>query len=268
MDMLFCEKLEFVMNITKTTNSALSLNINLDPSYISRLRNGRRNIAKNRTYIKAMAEYFAKRCTEDYQIKAVLDIVNVNYLSYDQDFARLLFDWLNNEHLSEVKKVENFISVFSKNNKGRQAASSNSNMLNSLPVEVPHTAVSIYYGIEGKRQSVLCFLSEVLASPKPQTLLLFSDEATDWMKADMEFAAQWASLMAQILAKGNRIKIIHSVDRDLDEMLGAINQWVPLYMSGAIEPYFYPKKRDGVFKRTLFIAPSSAAVISSSVGKS
>ncbi len=28
---------------------------------------------------------------------------------------------------------------------------------------------------------------------------------------------------------------------------------VPLF--GAIEPYFYPKKRDGIFKRTLFIAP-------------
>ena len=48
-------------------------------------------------------------------------------------------------------------------------------------------------------------------------------------------------------------------------MLSAINQWMPLYMSGAIEPYFYPKKRDGIFKRTLFVAPETAAVISNSV---
>ncbi len=264
--MLFCEKLDFLMNITKTTNSALSLNTNLDPSHISRLRNGRRNASKNRTFIKAMAEYFAKRCTEDYQRKAVLNTVNVNLSSPDQDFAKLLYDWLNSEHLAEVKRVEDFISVFSKNNTSRQTVSAYSNTQNKSPVEVPHTAVSIYYGIEGKRQAVLCFLSEVLASPRPQTLLLFSDEATDWMKADMEFAAQWASLMSQVIAHGNKIKIIHTVERNLDEMLGAINQWVPLYMSGAIEPYFYPKKRDGVFKRTLFIAPASAAVISSSVG--
>jgi hypothetical protein len=37
-------------------------------------------------------------------------------------------------------------------------------------------------------------------------------------------------------------------------------------MSGNIEPYFYPKKRDGVFKRTLFIAPETAAVVSNSIG--
>ena len=106
----------------------------------------------------------------------------------------------------------------------------------------------------------------MIARDKPQTLLLFSDEATDWMAADHEFAAKWAFLMFQTLAKGNKIKIIHTVSRELDEMLNAISQWMPLYMSGTIEPYFYPKKRDGVFKRTLFIAPETAAVISSSVG--
>jgi hypothetical protein len=82
-------------------------------------------------------------------------------------------------------------------------------------------------------------------------LLLFSDEATDWMTADQTFASKWASLMVQLLSKGNRIKIIHTVSRDLDEMLNAIRQWMPLYMTGLIEPYFYPKKRDGIFKRTV-----------------
>jgi len=36
-------------------------------------------------------------------------------------------------------------------------------------------------------------------------------------------------------------------------------------MTGAIEPYYYPKKRDGVFQRTLFIAPKTAAVTSTSI---
>lgn len=48
-------------------------------------------------------------------------------------------------------------------------------------------------------------------------------------------------------------------------MLSAIKQWVPLYMTGSIEPYYYPRIRDGLFRRTLFIAPHTAAVTSSSV---
>jgi hypothetical protein len=88
------------------------------------------------------------------------------------------------------------------------------------------------------------------------------------MTENREFAEKWAKLMAAVLARGNRIVIIHTISRDLDEMLHAISQWMPLYMSGAIEPYFYPKKRDGIFKRTLFIAPGIAAVVSGSVGTS
>ena len=86
------------------------------------------------------------------------------------------------------------------------------------------------------------------------------------MTEDPTYARKWAELMIRVLSRGNRIKIIHTVSRDLDEMLSAINQWMPLYMSGQIEPYFYPKKRDGLFKRTLFIAPETAAVIANSVG--
>ena len=110
------------------------------------------------------------------------------------------------------------------------------------------------------------FLSEAISCEEPQTLLLFSDEPTDWMTGSPDFAAKWAALMMQTIARGHRIKVIHTVSRDLDEMLRAIGQWMPLYTSGSIEPYFYPKKRDGLFKNTLFIAPGNGAVVSSCIG--
>ncbi|NSW91239.1 MAG: hypothetical protein HPY74_11325 [Firmicutes bacterium] len=74
--------------------------------------------------------------------------------------------------------------------------------------------------------------------------------------------------MSQVIAKGNKIKIIHMVNRPLDEMLSAIVQWMPLYINSTIESYFYPKHRDGLFKRTLFLCSDSAAVFSNSFGES
>jgi hypothetical protein len=71
--MTFSEKLDFLMNITKTTNSALALYTSLDASHISRLRRGARKPAKNENYLKTMATYFAKRCSEDYQRMALSD---------------------------------------------------------------------------------------------------------------------------------------------------------------------------------------------------
>mgnify|MGYP000872867359 CR=1 FL=1 len=52
----FYEKLDFLMNITNTSNSILGQKVNLDPSYISRLRRGQRNALKDEAVIEAMAE--------------------------------------------------------------------------------------------------------------------------------------------------------------------------------------------------------------------
>ena len=44
----------------------------------------------------------------------------------------------------------------------------------------------------------------------------------------------------------------------------AVSKWIPVYATGMIEPYYYPRLRDGLLQRTLFIAPGCAAVVSAS----
>lgn len=61
------------------------------------------------------------------------------------------------------------------------------------------------------------------------------------------------------------IKIIHTISRDMNEMPEAVTRRIPMYMTGMIGPYCYPRLKDGVFQRTLFLTPSTAAVVSSSV---
>lgn len=269
--MEFSRKLDFLMNITKTSNSALGQKVKLDPSYISRIRRGKRNAIKNEAVITAMADYFARHCTADYQRKALSDTLKTSMAVFDTtELPSYIAKWLINEKVDEIKAIGGFLN-------GLNEINANTKMPEKLPEIIkqkdcstilPKDEISAHYGVEGKRQAAEYFLLEVIAQSTPQTLLLYSDEATDWMTSDREFAAKWSQLMIGVLSKGNRIKIIHTVSRDLDEMLNAIRQWMPLYMTGLIEPFYYPKKRDGVFKQTLFISPGVSAVISSSVGKS
>ncbi|MEA5039120.1 MAG: transcriptional regulator [Clostridiaceae bacterium] len=261
--MTFADKLNFLMTITETSNSVLAGRVSLDASYISRLRRGKRLMPRDAGIIQSMAASLARRCSGDYQKKVLSDVLGLASLPDDSAaFAGRIADWLLHGNPGGVEPVEQFLSCFS--NLGSHPVSARPQMKYQPPSL--HEAVSIFYGIEGKRQAAEYFLSEVAACEKPQTLLLFSGEETSWMTADPEFSHKWAELMIRILSKGNKIKIIHTISRDLDEMLSAIGQWMPLYMSGNIEPYFYPKKRDGVFKRTLFIAPETAAVVSNSIG--
>jgi len=263
--MQFFEKLDFLMNVTNTSNSALALNIKLDPSHISRLRRGERSALKNENCIGAMAAYFSRHCEQEYQQKAIAEALDLGALPNDEGrLSDCIAKWLITGSKSGTDTVESFLSGLSKI-KSRQTVS----VLGSTGgagTDRKKGDTAVFFGIEGKRQAVIEFLSDAIAAGRPQTLLLFSDEATDWMAEARDFALQWSCLMSQFLTKGGRIKIIHTVSRDLDEMLSAISQWMPLYMSGSIEPYYYPKKRDGVFKRTLFIAPNVSAVVSTSVG--
>ncbi len=261
--MKFSDKLNFMMTITNTTNSALAGRILLDASYISRLRRGKRLKPKDEGIIQSMAASLARRCSDDYQIKAVSDALKLTIMPSDsKELAEAVADWLINDDAGVVEQVGNFLNGLSGMGRHSVTIPPKEECRTPFPLDM----VSVYYGVEGKRRAAEYFLMEVAECEKPQTLLLFSDEETSWMTADPKYARRWAELMIRVLSGGNKIKIIHTISRYLDEMMSAISQWVPLYMSGNIEPYFYPKKRDGVFKRTLFIAPETAAVVSNSIG--
>ena len=56
-----------------------------------------------------------------------------------------------------------------------------------------------------------------------------------------------------------------SFSRNANEMWKAVQKWLPLYMTGAISPYYYPRLRDGIWHRTIFVARGHSAMVSSSV---
>ena len=133
----------------------------------------------------------------------------------------------------------------------------------ALDLNLP--TVSFYYGNDGKRQAVELFLMDVCACDPVPPLLLYSSEEFDWLYEDPAFSRRWAALLIQYISRGGTIKMIHTINRNSSEMLIALQKWVPLYMSGAITPYYYPKLRDRVSRRTLFIAQGHAAITANSI---
>lgn len=63
------------------------------------------------------------------------------------------------------------------------------------------------------------------------------------------------------------MKVSHKVSHNTDEMFVVIRRWLPLYVSGVIEPYYLSHLRDGIHKRTLMVAPGVAATFSTSIGQ-
>src|SRR6056297_197654 len=96
--MNFNEKLDFLMNITKTKNSDLAMYTSLDSSYVSRLRRGKRNLSKNENFVMPMAEYFVKNIKED-ESKVVEGFI--------ENFSNFKFKKTNTwENIEEKEKLD------------------------------------------------------------------------------------------------------------------------------------------------------------------
>ncbi|MGH4117386.1 transcriptional regulator [Clostridium sp.] len=267
--MTFSEKLNLLMNITNTINSSLAHTIALDPSFISRLRQGVRTPSKNQNYVKSISSYFARNCNLDYQKVALCQALKIppNSLpTNNEKKTEIINKWLIEDNIQDINPIKNLlqdVSDFS----FKRSTQNTAYDVSCIP-ESTLTNGQVLYGIEGKQNAVITFLLKVLNSKSPQTLLLYSNEDLEWLTINHEFAAKWTTLLSKVIMNGNKIKIIHTVSRNIDDMSSSIKQWLPIYMTGSIEPYYYPKTRDGIFRRTLFIASETVALASASVGNS
>ena len=259
---MFAERFDALMNIAEVSNSLLGRDINMNPSHIGRLRSGARPLPKRHEYLTDMCRYLTKHIKKEYQINALQKLTSINSaaLVSPESTSLYLEQWLLEQETDTSAATGRLISGFS-----RLASRPITVSADSATAEMPQKYATYLYGNAGKRKAVEQFFMAILQAEKPQTLLLFSDENMAWLYEDASFSTRWVELFTKVILKGNRVKIIHTISRDMNEMLEAVTKWIPMYMTGMIEPYCYPRLRDGVFQRTLFLAPNTAAVVSSSV---
>lgn len=249
---MIAEKLDFIMKVTNTKNSTLGRALSFDSSYIGRIRSGKRGLPKNQAFIEPAAEFFARNLCEPYQKATIAEAVFPGRpWPEDREEAKaLLISWFS--HRDSFGNPPAGDMPFEDAPSAQTAGAPEKTLFS--------------YGNSGKRLAVETFLTELCASGGPHTLLLYSDEDMSWLYENGDFAARWSSLLLELISNGTQIRIIHTVSRGTGEILEAVEKWLPLYATGAIHPYFYPKLRDGIIRRTLFIARGSLALTANSVG--
>ncbi len=266
--MSFSEKLSLLMTTMGISNSKLAKLLSVDTSLVSRWRTGKRTPIRNKEYIRKIATYFAEQAQRGSQRMALYEIMGfpsqVGQRRESLGLADALYKWLSDEITQDPELIEKLVSQLNTFNVQRMARG----CLDTDRIPTHHGKpkhAEVFYGNEGKRQAAIKFLSLVKANEKACTLLLHSDESIEWLTKDEVFLAKLTNLLFEVIAKGNHIKIVHVISRDIAEILTSINFWLPFYMTGVIEPYYCPKHREYYFRRTMFIAPGVAALTSTTL---
>ena len=256
-------KLDFLMKLTETSNSALGHTLGFDPSYISRIRSGKRGLPRDRFFLEPAAAYFARELQEfPLRKSAAAEAVcpGQSWPETEKEAEKLLRGWLVQDERQDMERVERLLS-------GRAAARLLWPASRVPPAREEPSPTAFFYGTEGKREAVLRLLEDYAASGAPKELLVFSDEKINWISADGDFRRRWTEALLRLIEQGARIRFIHTLSRDRNDVLEGLLSLLPLCLTGAVDTYYYPRPRDTVFRRTLAVAVGHGALTASAVGE-
>ena len=251
----FGARLDSLMTALDVSNARLARALNVDPSLISRYRSGLRTPNLRSSVIGPISDWLAGGALESGKVKELSALLDLNAGEVElcrPELASVLFEWLRSGSEEDYPRgVERIFSIFS---------SLPLSVFSPIPLEeiqalygaaLPQTG--LFEGTEGMRRAVVQFLALAAAQAEPGALDLYSDQDMGWMVDDGEFNRIWQSLMFHTLSRGHRIRIVHNVDRSLREMLEAIQNWLPLYMTGQIEPWYCRRTLGSRFSHSLFV---------------
>lgn len=263
----FSEKLDKVMSLCEMPNIKLSKLVNVDSSYISRFRKGIRSPKSNPELFNRICVALFDQLELMNRFPDLIELMNSTsnmQLDKEKSIPReelyLNFHaWMNDFDKSDRKKIDHLLGTINTFSPNYDIPIPPLEMLVSNDIINDNCAV--YEGIKGLQQAVLRFLGCAIKE-KADELLLYSDQGMEWMINDTAFRSKWAALMALCIKGGTHIKIIHNIDRDITEMIEAIESWLPLYATGMIESFYNKKPAGNRFKHTLFLYPGKACITS------
>ena len=269
----FSNKLNMIMTILNCNNSRLGRGINVDPSLISRWKSGSRKLKPNSPYIPLIVDFLLRTEPMAYQVESINNMLGTEFeLKKYGDickFKNALIEWLSspNESLINYKASSSDQNSLKFNTLMEKL--SDCSFEDTSKISIPQsssikntgreTTLSVYSGIEGKRNAVLNIMNTLLSSDKPRELLCFSDENVEWLTGDRAFYLKWAFLMKAAVNAGHKIKIIHIINRSPNEIMEAIDQWAPLHLTGKLESYYMPKYVANRIKKSFWVIPNILA---------
>lgn len=257
--MNFNDKLVFLMNITQTSNKELANGISVDPSLISLLRNGKRKQPQNPNHIKNMAVFFSKKCNADFQRNALSEILGQSIIRSSMPaeiLANRLEKWLANDSdftdqiLSAIEPMPATITEASQ----------------SDIITEPESDASFYFGEQGRREVMKRMMKIIKNTQTPSSILISSDDNLEWLLSDYILTKQIQADMMEVIKQGFTIYQIMPAINFLPRYTEALQFWLPMYTTGHVKVYYYPRLRDNLYRRSMIILPEHCVRISSAIG--
>ena len=243
------QKLDILLRELDINISRIAAFLHYDPSYLSKIRTGKRNPAHQQQFIEKICEYVASNYKDEQDRKKVTYLIQCNEdeITDSSLYRKKLREWLSSSKPEDVDYVSGFLRKVDSFNLDDyiRVIHFDSFKVPKVPFQLPVSRH--YYGLKEMREGELDFLKHTVLSKSMKPLYICSDMPVEDMAADKDFAKKYMFGLAMVLKKGLHIHIIHYVERPMKDMMLGLENWVPLYMTGQISPYYLKGVQNRVY---------------------
>lgn len=243
---LLIDNFNFLQNELSFPIIDIARAIGYDPSFISRMKNKERKPADLELFIDKFRNYIFSLCKNSETKEHVEKIIKLPFndiSSFNESFTEWLcskhIDNKPNEVLSLLTKIDNF------NLNDYISTDFSKIKVPTVPVLLKNSKV--FYGIEGRKQAEGEFLKTTLLSKSDESIFFYSDLPITQAGEDEEFKKKWVFAMSVLLKRGLHLNIVHNLNRPINELLLGLENWIPIYMSGSISPYYFKNPPSNFF---------------------
>lgn len=256
----FAETLNALMIAVGVSNAELAHALNTDAQHISRIRSGMRRPDLNGRLTSNICTYLCAHPATPRQRAALCELAGADPASNSETLYMALFNLLHpHADVDERIFTDNLLARLDE----QKEVIAGLNTADFPHIEGEHPeAVAYYAGGAGFQAAIMRLVRIAMDDPGVRELVFYSDQPCPVLSGDEDFCELLASRIIVLLKRGVRLRVIHDLGQSPSALLRLFEKWMPLYLTGQVQPYFCRCPRDVRFSVSMFIAGQKAAVTS------
>ena len=260
LEIFYYQKFDILLRELEINVSKMASALHYDPSYISKIRTGKRTPSDVRGFAENVCGYIVRNFFGQEELNKIVALTGCDNetLMHPENSFILLQNWLCSGKFETMDYISGFLQKMDEFNLDDyiRAIHFDSFKVPKVPFQLPVSRQ--YYGLKEMREGELDFLKHTVLSKSMEPLHLCCDMPVEDMAQDQEFAKKYMFGLAMVLKKGLHIHIIHDVERPMKDMMLGLENWIPLYMTGQISPYYLKGIQNKVYSHLHYTSGQAA----------
>lgn len=259
---LFNSNFNLLIDTLKINISDLSKFLGFDSSFVSKIKSGIRKPLNISDFANGVCKFIINNYldTNSDLIKELIkcdskDLKNIEIIS------NKLYYWLTNNTNPKTKdySINNFIEKLDNFDLNDYIKSIKFDKLFTPTLPKLKTKSQIYYDLDGYKEAQLEFLKQSAFFKSKEEIFWYSNMPMIEISKDLKFTKKYMMYLAFVLKKGIKLNIVHDLDRPFKELMLGLEGWIPLYMTGQINPYYF--KNNSNFLYSIIDCTSGNAIL-------